>query len=95
MKQHWKNFLVNVIRVYNIIFETRKLEDIQNDYYANKWISKEEMQKMFEFEKVELVKLLTEKEVEHNLLLSNFNMNSLASYELLERRQQGKLKKPR
>jgi len=93
MKQRLKNYLVNIKRIYNIIFENRDLTDIQNDYYLNKWISKSELEKLFEFEKIQLLEAYKEKEQESIDLLKSFNMNSLSNYEALERKYQGSLKK--
>ena len=93
MKQRLKTCLDNIKRLYNIIFENRELTTIQDDYHLNKWISKSELEKLFEFEKMQLLQAYKEKEQEFQDLMRSFNMNSLSNYEALERKYQGSLKK--
>jgi hypothetical protein len=61
------------------------------DYYENKWISKSELQKLFEHEKKELIAVATEYRDQYNDLVSGFNINAMQNYELLERKFQGKI----
>jgi len=93
MKQLWKKSLASIKRYYNIFFEDRNPEVIQEDYHANKWISKAELQVLLEFEKFQLLKVIKEKELEYKGLLESFNLNSYSSYAALEKKFQGKLKK--
>lgn len=93
MKQRLKTYLDNIKRIYNIIFEDREIHLIQDDYYEHRWISKSELEKLFEYEKVQLLNAYREKEQEYHDLLEGFNLHTLSSYEALERKYQGKLKK--
>lgn len=93
MKQLLKKFLDSIKRYYNIFFEDRSPEIIQEDYHANKWISKAELQILLEYEKYQLLKVIHDKENEYSDLLSSFNLNSYSSYKALEKKYQGKLKK--
>lgn len=99
MSHRWNLFLAEAKRIYNIIFETRPIEIIQKDFYEHKWISKLELQALFEWEKIQLLELcqkkdkeIQNKEEEYNLLLGNYNTTALHSYALMERKFQGKLK---
>lgn len=92
LKSHLKNFLVELKRRYFCIFETRNIEEIRSDYFNKKWISKEELFRLLEYEEQQFIreyKLLSD---QMNDTLSYFNMNSLANYQLLERKYQNKLK---
>lgn len=93
MKQLWKKSLANIKRYYNIFFEDRNPEIIQEDYHADKWISKAELQILLEYEKFQLLKVIADKDKELNDLMASFNLNSYSSYVALEKKYQGKLKK--
>jgi hypothetical protein len=93
MNFHWKKFLVKIKRLYNIIFNRRNIEEIRNDYFNNRWISKEELIILLEYEEKQFIENYTRLQNQYNDLLSSFNMNSLSNYELLERKYQGSLKK--
>lgn len=88
-----KNFLVKLKRIYDILFNTRDVEEIRQDYFNNKWISKEELVRLLEYEETQFIKTYSELQNQYNDLLKYFNMNSLSNYSLLERKEQGKLKK--
>ena len=88
-----KNFLVKLKRIYHILFNTRDIEQIRLDYFNNKWISKEELIRLLEYEESQFVKTYSELQNQYNDVLKYFNMNSLSNYSLLERKEQGKLKK--
>lgn len=88
-----KNFLVKLKRIYDILFNTRDVEEIRQDYFNNKWISKEELIRLLEYEETQFIKTYSELQNQYNDLLKYFNMNSLSNYSLLERKEQGKLKK--
>lgn len=88
-----KNFLVKLKRIYDILFNTRDVEEIRQDYFSNKWISKEELIRLLEYEETQFIKTYSELQNQYNDLLKYFNMNSLSNYYLLERKEQGKLKK--
>lgn len=76
-----------------IIFETREISLIREDYFNHKWISKEELIRLLESEETEFIKTYNALYKDYHDLLSYFNMNSLANYQLLERKEQGNLKK--
>ena len=88
-----KTFLVKLKRIYDILFNTRDVEEIRQDYFNNKWISKEELIRLLEYEETQFIKTYSELQNQYNDLLKYFNMNSLSNYSLLERKEQGKLKK--
>lgn len=89
MKQRSKIFLDNIKRLYRIICETRSITEIQEDYYNHKWISKTELGLLFEYEKIELIKLCKLKEEEFNGLINGFSVHSFSNYASLERKMQG------
>lgn len=89
----WKIFLDETKRRYNIIFEERDIQNIRNDYLDYKWISKEELHRLKEWETSQFIMMYNELKGQYQDLLSNFNMNALSNYELLERKKQGKLEK--
>lgn len=80
MKTQLQNYLVELRRRFNIIFETRDLEIIRSDFYTQKWISKEEMRRLF-FSEIEQVTqwALRERE-EKNSLMENFRLGTMQSY---------------
>lgn len=88
-----KNFLIKSKRIYDILFNTRDIEKIRQDYFNNAWISKEELTRLLEYEETQFIKSYSELQNQYNDLLKYFNMNSLSNYSLLERKEQGKLKK--
>jgi len=81
------------IRRYHIIFDTRDIQEIRQDYFEKKWLSKEELYRFIEHEEQDFVKEYTYLQQQHLDLLNGFNLNALANYRLLERREQGKLQK--
>jgi hypothetical protein len=91
MKYRLKNYLDNIKRIYRIICEHRSVEEIRTDYYQHKWITKTELILLFEFEKLELIRLYKEKENEYNTLISGFSTHSFSNYAALERKMQGLL----
>ncbi len=91
MKIRWKTFSDEVRRRYLSIFENRKVADIQEDYYSGKWISKGDLQTMYEFEKKEILNAYQEIKQEMNDLKQSFNLNALANYRRLERRERGQI----
>lgn len=93
MKSHLKNILTKCSRIYNIIFNDRDIENIRKDYFDNKWISKSELIRLLEYEESQFIKTYSDLQQQYNDVLKYFNMNSLSNYVLLERKEQGKLKK--
>lgn len=93
MKSRLKIFFLTLKRLYSIIFNTRDIEKIREDYFNNLWISKEELGRLLEYEESQFVKAYSELQSQYNDVLRYFNMNSLSNYALLERKEQGKLKK--
>jgi hypothetical protein len=91
MKLRLKTFLDESKRIYQSIFEDRLVADIQTDYYTDKWISKSDLLKMYEFEKTELYKIYSETKQDLHDLKQSFNLNAMANYERLERHEQGKI----
>lgn len=69
-----------LIRRYNIIFNTRNIEDISGDYYSDKWISKEELHRLFVHEKEYLMKQYARAKDEYVLLFDNFNAAAHQKY---------------
>ena len=87
----WKTFLAESIRRYNIIFETRDIEIIRKDYFKFKWISKEELIRLLNYEEEQFIiqyDILKKDKID---LMNGFNMNAYASYVTLERQKQGKM----
>jgi hypothetical protein len=89
----WKTFLDNAKRIYDILFNIRDIEVIRSDYFSKKWISKNELIRLLDYEEKQFVIAYTQLQKEHVDMLSSFNMNSLSNYELLERKYQSQLKK--
>lgn len=89
----WKIFSVKIKRLYDIIFNTRNIEDVRTDFFSHKWISKEELVRLIEHEEAEFVKSYTALNDNYIDLLKSFNMNALSNYTLLERKYQGTLNK--
>lgn len=84
MLTRWKTFSHECKRRYLSIFEERKVADIQDDYYSGKWISKGDLQKMYEFEKESLINAYTEIQSEMRDLKDSFNLNAFSNYSKLE-----------
>lgn len=93
MNFQWKTFLVNLKRIYNIIFNDRDIEQIRKDYFDNLWISKSELYRLLEYEENQFINNYSQLQNQYNDMLKYFNMNSLSNYRLLERKEQGNLKK--
>lgn len=93
MNFQWKTFLVNLKRIYNIIFNDRDIEQIRKDYFDNLWISKSELCRLLEYEENQFINNYSQLQNQYNDMLKYFNMNSLSNYRLLERKEQGNLKK--
>jgi len=93
MKLPLKTFLTRIKRIYDIIFNDRPPNIIQDDYHSNKWISKRELYILLEYEKSQLLMAYKEKEKDMNDLLEGYNLNAFSNYEALERKHQGQLKK--
>lgn len=93
MKFRWKTFLDKTKRFYNIVFNKRDIENIREDYFNGLWISKEELIRLLDYEEKQFIENYSNLKKDYNDMLSYFNMNSLASYSLLERKYQGTLKK--
>lgn len=93
MKSHWKTFLDKTKRFYHIIFDERDIEQIRKDYFEERWISKEELVRLLEYEEKQFIENYSTLQKEYNDMLSYFNMNALSNYTLLERKYQGTLKK--
>ena len=91
MLTRWKTFSDNIKRYWCIAFENRDIVDIQNDYYADKWISKSELIELFEFEKSSLITRYTDVARDYHDLMSGFNLNAYSNYQKLEENNQGKL----
>jgi DNA-binding transcriptional regulator WhiA len=91
MKIRWKTFSDEVRRRYLSIFENRKVADIQEDYYSGKWISKGDLQEMYEFEKKEILSAYQEVKQEMNDLKESFNLNAFANYQRLEHKERGQI----
>lgn len=100
MKHLWKTSLDKIqlikqecIRIYNIIFEFREIDIIRSDYLTHKWISKKEIELLFNTD----INLLGEKYLaslqDYNDLLEGFNLNAMRNYELLEHKFQNLIKK--
>jgi len=93
MKSRWKTFLDKTKRLYYIIFDKREIEEIRKDYFEERWISKEELVRLLEYEEKQFIENYSTLQKEYNDMLSYFNMNALSNYTLLERKYQGTLKK--
>lgn len=93
MKSRWTTFLVEAKRRYDIIFNTREIETVREDYFSGKWISKEELERLLEYEETQFIERYSYLQQEYTDLLQYFNMNALSNYSLLERKYQGELKK--
>lgn len=93
MKSRWKTFLDKTKRFYHIIFDERDIEEIRKDYFEERWISKEELIRLFEYEEQQFIEHYKNLQKDYNDMLSYFNMNALSNYTLLERKYQGSLKK--
>lgn len=91
LKSHWTTFLVELRRRYNIIFEDRDIMIIREDYLNNKWISKQELIILKNWETQEFIREYDALRSQYKDLLSGFNMNALSNYQLLERKMQGKM----
>jgi hypothetical protein len=77
MKKKWENYISKIKRIYNIIFETRDLEEIRADYYAAKWISKEELRRLMKYEIEQLTNLLIAEKDSSKILFENFNLATM------------------
>ncbi len=86
MKVHLKNYLPKIKRIYHIIFENRELETIRSDFYNDLWISKKELQRLFQYEIDQLVQWAVRERDDKNLLLSHFNIGTMRAYYELEER---------
>jgi hypothetical protein len=84
MKQHLKNFLVEFKRRWSIIFETRELEIIRQDFYDKKWISKEETVRLMEYEIQQLTEWALKERKDKDIILENFNMSMMNAYYMAE-----------
>lgn len=93
MSTLWKTFLVNSKRIYDILFNVRDIETVRKDYFSKKWISKNELMRLIDYEEKQFVIAYTELHKQHVDMLGAFNMNALSNYSLLERKYQGQLKK--
>lgn len=91
MNARWKTFSDECVRKYKSIFEDRLVADIQIDYYADKWISKSDLIKIYEFEKAELYRLYQESQQDFHDLKQSFNLNAMANYQRLENKERGKI----
>jgi DNA-binding transcriptional regulator WhiA len=91
MKIRWKTFSDEVLRRYASIFENRKVADIQEDYYSGKWISKGDLQEMYEFEKKEILSAYQDIKQEMYDLKESFNLNAFANYKRLEHKERGQM----
>jgi hypothetical protein len=80
MHTHWKTFLNEMKRIYNIIFENRPIDDIRNDFYSNKWISKHEKIILLEDEKEFLMQQALRYKNDYDLLMNNFNLMTQRDY---------------
>lgn len=80
MKTRLQNYLVELRRRFNIIFETRDLETIRSDFYTQKWISKEEMRRLFVSEIEQVTQWALRERAEKNSLLENFRLGTMQSY---------------
>lgn len=77
MRIRLKNFFLELKRRYNIIFETRDLETIRKDYYTEKWISKEELGRLFVSEMTEVTQWALREQADKNAILENFNLATM------------------
>lgn len=87
-----RNCLLEIKRLYQIIFEERPIDTIRNDFYEHKWISKSELSiivESLEFEKLQLLNIVNKSQQEYKDLLGSFNLNAMEHYLFLQR-QQGK-----
>jgi hypothetical protein len=80
MKTRLQNYLVEFRRRFNIIFESRDLEIIRSDFYTQKWISKEEMRRLFVSEIEQVTQWALREREEKNSLLENFRLATMQSY---------------
>lgn len=86
MKKKWENYISRMKRIYNIIFETRELEEIRVDYYAARWISKEELKRLMKYEIDQLTDILIKEKENSKILFENFNLATMRnSYEVEEK----------
>lgn len=93
LQSRWKMFSAKTRRLYSIIFDTRDIEIVRQDYFAHRWISKEELVRLLEYEEQQFIQSYTALQQQHNDLLNSFSMNAMANYSLLERKLQGTMKK--
>jgi hypothetical protein len=87
MRQHLMNFLAELKRYYNIVFEYRPISEIRSDYYAHRWISKRELEALFETEKQELTAFAkrmmdaaAKAQEDYNHLMGGFNLATHRNY---------------
>lgn len=93
MNFHWQNFLAESKRIFSIYFDDRDIEKVRLDYFSHKWISREELIRLIDYEEQQFIEQYSKIQKDYHDLLSSFNMNALSNYELLERKMQGTLKK--
>ena len=93
MNFHWQNFLAESKRIFSIYFDDRDIEKIRLDYFSHKWISREELIRLIDYEEQQFIEQYSKIQKDYHDLLSSFNLNALSNYELLERKMQGTLKK--
>lgn len=93
MLTRWKTFFNECRRRYESIFEERQVSQIQEDYYGGKWISKGDLQKIFEFEKTGLIAAYNEARSELHDLKDSFNLNAFSNYSKLENVERQRLSK--
>ncbi len=77
MKNKTQAFFLELKRRYNIIFETRDLETIRKDFYAEKWISKEELGRLFVSEMEQITQWALREQADKNAILENFNLATM------------------
>ena len=87
MRQRLTTFLAELKRIYNIVFEYRPVTDIRNDYYSHRWISKRELEILFETEKQELTAFAkrmmdasAKAQEDYNHLMGGFNLATHRNY---------------
>ena len=87
MRQRLTTFLAELKRIYNIFFEYRPVAEIRSDYYAHRWISKRELEILFEEEKQELtliakqlMDVTAKAQQDYNYLVSGFNLATHRNY---------------
>jgi len=80
----WKNCLIELKRIYNILFEIRDIQTVRSDFFDKKWISKSELERLFLYETEELAKMVIREQENYNFLLEGFNLSAEKNARIFE-----------